>query len=143
MPLSRSALYGMGENLHVAVWPGSLRNTEDITRFIAEEGRSFVLSVSGLMKKSDFPEDTPHLELILENSPDLLTDGGSCIAGPTGEWILEPQIGKEDLFIKTINFNRILEERQNFDPAGHYSRPDVTKLIINRERQSLIDIKDS
>jgi nitrilase len=48
MPLSRTALYGMGEDLHVAVWPGSKRNTIDITRFAALEGRSFVISVSGL-----------------------------------------------------------------------------------------------
>ena len=41
--------------------------------------------------------------------------------------------------LETINFNRVLEERQNFDPVGHYSRPDVTKLIVNRERQSTVE----
>lgn len=60
MPLTRTALYGQGENLHIAVWPGSRSITEDITRFIAKESRSFVVSVSGLMRKEDFPEDTPH-----------------------------------------------------------------------------------
>ena len=47
MPLSRAALYAQGENLHVALWPGSLRNTGDTTRFLAREGRSYVLAVSG------------------------------------------------------------------------------------------------
>ena len=42
MPLPRAALYGQGENLHIAVWPGSLHNTKDITRFIARESRSYV-----------------------------------------------------------------------------------------------------
>jgi len=65
MPLPRAALYGQGENLHIAVWPGSDYNTKDITRFIARESRSYVISVSSLMKVSDFPEDTPHLETIL------------------------------------------------------------------------------
>lgn len=142
MPLSRAAFYGMGENLHIAVWPGSKRNTEDITRFIAKEGRSFVISVSGLMKKRDFPKDTPHLDLILECCPDILTDGGSCIAAPNGEWILEPRVGKEELFIRRLDLNKVFEERQNFDPAGHYSRPDVTQLIVNRKRQSIIDLTD-
>ena len=32
--------------------------------------------------------------------------------------------------------------RQNFDVAGHYSRPDVTKLTVNRERQSILNIID-
>jgi nitrilase len=143
MPLPRAALYGMGEDLHIAVWPGSVRNTEDITRFIALESRSFVVSVSGLMKRSDFPADTPHLDTILESAPDELTDGGSCIAGPDGNWIIEPVINKEEIITATIDFNRVLEERQNFDPSGHYSRPDVTRLSVNRERQSIIDIEDN
>ncbi|NOY47743.1 MAG: carbon-nitrogen hydrolase family protein [Chlorobi bacterium] len=142
MPLPRTALYGLGEDLHIAVWPGSDHNTKDITRFIARESRSFVVSVSSLMNKNDFPEGTPHLEKILEKSPDVLANGGSCIAGPDGEWILEPVLLKEGLILQTIDFNRVLEERQNFDPVGHYSRPDVTKLIVNRERQSTVEFKE-
>ena len=138
MPLPRTALYGLGEDLHVAVWPGSRRNTDDITRFIAKEARSFVISVSGLMSIKDFPDSTPHRDEIIKNALDPLTDGGSCIAGPDGKWILEPVVGDEGLFIETIDFNRVLEERQNFDLSGHYSRPDVTQLMVNRERQSVV-----
>ncbi len=142
MPLPRAALYGLGENLHIAVWPGSDHNTKDITRFIARESRSFVISVSSLMNKNDFPEDTPHLNKILENAPNILANGGSCIAGPDGEWVIEPVLNKEGLIIETIDFNRVLQERQNFDPVGHYSRPDVTKLSVNRERQSTVKFND-
>jgi len=143
MPLTRTALYGMGENLHIAVWPGSVHNTKEITRFIARESRSFVVSVSSLMRKDDFPINTPHIEKILENAPDVLTDGDSCIAGPDGEWLVAPVVEKEALIYHTIDFNRVLEERQNFDPSGHYSRPDVTKLTVNRERQSIVEIIDN
>jgi len=142
MPLSRTALYGQGENLHIAVWPGSERNTKDITRFMALEGRSFVVSVGSLMERKDFPSDTPHLDKILENCPEQLTDGGSCVAGPDGNWILEPQVGNEGIFSVTLDFDRILEERQNFDASGHYSRPDVTRLVVNRKRQSIVKIKE-
>ena len=142
MPLPRTALYGLGENLHIAVWPGSDHNTKDITRFIAREARSYVVSVSCLMTKNDFPKNTPHLNEILKNAPDTLANGGSCIAGPDGEWIIEPVVGKEGLIIQTIDFNRVYEERQNFDPVGHYSRPDVTKLTVNRTRQSTTEYFD-
>jgi len=142
MPLPRTALYGLGENLHIAVWPGSDHNTKDITRFIARESRSYVISVSSLMKKTDFPNTTPHLDEILENAPEVLANGGSCIAGPDGEWIIEPVLHTEGLIIETIDFNRVFEERQNFDPVGHYSRPDVTKLTVNRARQSTVEFKD-
>ena len=142
MPLPRAALYGQGEDLHAAVWPGSVRNTHDITRFIAKESRSYVISASGLMRKSDFPVHTPHLEKILENCPEILTDGGSCIAGPDGEWVVEPVMNQETVVVTTIDHKKVREERQNFDPSGHYSRPDVTKLVLNRERQSTLWIKD-
>ena len=138
MPLVRSALYAQGENLHVAVWPGSDYNTRDITRFVARESRSYVISVSSLMRATDFPENTPHLQEILKKAPDTLANGGSCVAGPDGEWVLEPVIDQEGLFLVDLDINRVLEERQNFDPSGHYSRPDVTRLTVNRERQSVL-----
>lgn len=142
MPLPRTALYGLGENLHIAVWPGSDHNTKDITRFIARESRSYVVSVSAVMNKTDFPKETPYLDTILAQSPDVLANGGSCIAGPDGEWIIEPVLYKEGLIYQELDFNRIYEERQNFDCVGHYSRPDVTKLTVNRERQSTVEFKD-
>tara|TARA_R110001632_G_scaffold179993_5_gene300009 strand:+ start:8240 stop:9196 length:957 start_codon:yes stop_codon:yes gene_type:complete len=142
MPLPRTALYGQGENLHIAVWPGSDHNTKDITRFIARESRSYVISVSSLMNKTDFPSNTPHFEKIIQDAPDVLANGGSCIAGPDGEWLVEPIINKEGVFYHTLDFNKVLEERQNFDVVGHYSRPDVTKLHVNRERQSNVSFTD-
>lgn len=143
MPLPRAALYGMGEDLHVAIWPGGDHNTHDITHFIAKEGRSYVMSVSGLMRREDFSLDTPHLDDILASfDGQFLANGASCLAGPDGEWLIEPQIGEEGLYTAVIDHQRVREERQNFDAAGHYSRPDVTQLTVNRERQATIKIKD-
>jgi len=139
MPLLRSALHAQGENLHVAVWPGSARNTRDITRFMALEGRSFVLSVSGVLGREDIPASMPHRDLILDSVPETMSDGGSCIASPTGEWVVEPVDNREQLLIAELSLATVYEERQNFDPSGHYSRPDVVRLHVNRERQSIVD----
>ena len=143
MPLPRAALYGQGENLHIAVWPGGEHNTKDITRFIARESRSYVVSVSSLMRKSDFPENTPHLEELLANAPAVMANGGSAIAGPDGEWLVEPICDKEGIFYQELSLDRVYQERQNFDPVGHYSRPDVTQLTLNRTRQSTLNINDN
>ena len=142
LPLARAALYGQGEDLHVAVWPGSAHNTKDITRFIARESRSYVLSVSGLMRAADVPADTPHRSAITAGSVDIFADGGSCIAGPDGEWIVAPVMDEEQLILATLDFGRVREERQNFDPAGHYARPDVLQLTVNRQRQSTLRLND-
>ena len=142
MPLARAALYGQGEDLHVAVWPGNVRNTQDITRFIAKESRSFVLSVSGLLGVSDFPPDTPYLSAIVSDDLEVYADGGSCIAGPDGNWIVAPVIDEEKLIVAILDHQRVREERHNFDPAGHYARPDVLQLTVNRRRQSTINLVD-
>ncbi|MAJ32602.1 MAG: carbon-nitrogen hydrolase, partial [Flavobacteriaceae bacterium] len=69
-------------------------------------------------------------------------DGGSAVAGPNGEWLVEPIVHKEGLIYSEIELKRVFEERQNFDPVGHYSRPDVTKLTLNTERQNTLNIKN-
>jgi nitrilase len=142
MPLPRAALYAQGEDLHVALWPGSERNTYDITRFLAKEGRSYVLSVSGLMRRSDIPADVPHRDLIVSGSGEWLANGGSCITGPDGQWVAEPVVGEERLIVATLDHAHVRRERQNFDPAGHYARPDVTRLTVNRARQSTLELDE-
>jgi len=142
MPLARASLYGQGENLHVAIWPGSIRNTQDITPFLAKEGRSYSIGVSGLMPVAEIPSSLPLYDEIMQNIGDseFLANGGSCLCAPNGEFIIEPQVGAEGLFTAEINLDRVREERQNFDPAGHYSRPDVTQLHVNRERQNTVKL---
>jgi nitrilase len=142
LPLARTALYAQGENLHVSIWPGNVRNTENITRFIAQESRSFVIAASGLMRKEDIPESFPHYETLIKAAPDVLGNGGSCLAAPDGSWVIEPVVDREVLLTATIDLKEVLKERQNFDPSGHYSRPDVFQLKVDRKRQRLIDFGD-
>jgi nitrilase len=142
LPLARTALYAQGENLHVSVWPGNVRNTENITRFIAKESRSYVIAASGLLQKKDITEPIPYFEEIVANAPEFLANGGSCVAGPDGNWVLEPVIEREALLITTLDLKEVIKERHNFDPSGHYSRPDVFQLKVNRARQTIIDFEE-
>ena len=142
MPLSRAALYAQGEDLHVACWPGNARNTEDLTPVLAKEGRSYCVSVSAIMRAQDVPDDMPLAAEIKLGLGEMGANGGSCIAAPDGSWVLPPLVGEESLRYAELDPAFVRRERQNFDPSGHYSRPDVTRLIVNRARQSLASFED-
>ncbi|MEM6639918.1 MAG: carbon-nitrogen hydrolase family protein [Pseudomonadota bacterium] len=142
MPLPRAALYAQGEDLHYAIWPGAVKNTQDITRFIAREARSYVVSVSSVLRGSDVPADFPERDAVVEGEDAFLTNGGSCVCGPDGEWVLPPVAESNGLLVADIDHRLVREARQNFDPVGHYSRPDVTTLHVNRARQSTAQFSD-
>lgn len=142
MPLARAALYAQGEDLHVSVWPGGLHNTHDLTSFIAKESRSYVIAVSGLMRPSDFPADTLALDEILANSGEFLSNGGTTIAAPNGKLLIEPIVGREALIVAELDHAVVRGERQNFDLSGHYARPDVTRLVVDRTRQNVATFID-
>jgi nitrilase len=142
MPLSRAALYAQGEDVHVACWPGNVRNTEDLTPVLAKEGRSYCISVGAVMTPEEVRDDTPFAEKIRAALNDMPANGGSCVAAPDGSWVLPPLKGEIGIRYCDLDARLIRQERQNFDPAGHYSRPDVTQLTVNRERQGIALFKD-
>lgn len=142
MPLARSALQAQGEDLHVAIWPGNPRNTRDITRFMAVEGRSFVLSAAGLMRHQDLPDGLPHASALKRAAADMpWAAGGSCLAGPDGRWLIEPS-DQAGVLLADIDPSEVARARHNFDPTGHYSRPDVFELRVNRQRQQIASFSD-
>ncbi len=137
LPLPRAALHAQGEDLHVAIWPGRDANTRDITRFIAREGRSYAISASARLHASDIPSDLPLYDQIVPDAEELIHNGGSCVASPDGEWLLEPDTTTDGVLFATLEHQRVLEERQNFDISGHYARPELLRLEVDRRRGSV------
>ena len=141
IPAVRHAMYAQGIDLHVAGWPGAVGLTKDITRFIAMEGRCYVLSAGSLLSRAAVP-DSFGLKEAAFGDEDLIYDGGSAIAAPDGSWLVEPVAGTDGLVVADVDPAVVRGERQNFDPAGHYFRGDVIKVEVDRTRLGPATFKD-
>jgi nitrilase len=143
MPLARYAVYAAGAEVHVALWPGAVRNTRDVTRFIALEGRVFVLSACGLLRRSDVPAGFPARHLLPEHQTlPTFHDGGSAIAAPDGRWLVAPVAEEARLVTADLDLAEVARERQNLDTTGHYARPDVFSLQVARDRRLAVHFSD-
>ncbi|NNF08381.1 MAG: hypothetical protein HKN21_16590, partial [Candidatus Eisenbacteria bacterium] len=89
---------------------------------------------SGVLRQSDVPSSFK-LKDAMFNGEQQLYKGGSLIVDPKGQVIAGPLLDEEGIISAEIDSQLVLEERQNFDPAGHYFRPDVFSYGINHERQ--------
>jgi nitrilase len=58
--------------------------------------------------------------------------------GPLGEYVVEPVFGREEILIGDLDLDLIPQSRFDFDPVGHYARPDVFQLIVNEEKQGSV-----
>ena len=140
-PLSKYAMYSMHEQLHVAAWPSfslypqayTLGSTlcNALSQVYAAEGQCFVLAPCGIVSDAMIKQmvETP------EQAELLLPGGGFAqIYGPDGAPLCEPLPEHEEgLLFADIDFGAISIAKSFADPVGHYSRPDVTRLLLNRE----------
>jgi nitrilase len=130
MPLMRTAMYGQGIQLYCAptadhrpIWVTSMQH-------IAAEGRCFVLSTNQFARRRDYPAD------YMSNLPDdpeaIVCRGGACIVNPLGDLLAGPLWDEEGTLTAEIDLRAIPKAQYDFDPVGHYSRPDIFRLSVNR-----------
>jgi nitrilase len=125
MPLARAALYQSGIEIYLAPTADDSESWHDSIRHIARESRSFVLSCCVLQRASSYPDDVE-----IADGPDLLGRGGSAIVAPDGTYLAGPLWDEEGLLLADLDPDFLFAERQRFDAAGHYSRPDVLHLQV-------------
>ena len=128
MPLARFALYESGVEIYVASTADDADEWQATLVHIARESRAFVVSPCHFQRASAYPDDFPLAELL--DGRDLLGRGGSAILAPDGSYLAGPLYGEEGILYAELDPARLLEERQRFDPAGHYHRPDVLRLEV-------------
>jgi nitrilase len=128
MPLARFSLYESGIEIYLAPTADDSDAWQSTLVHIARESRAFVVAPSHFQRASAYPEDFPLRELL--EGHDVIGRGGSAILAPDGSYLAGPLYGEEGILYAELDPVRLHEERQRFDPAGHYHRPDVLRLTV-------------
>jgi nitrilase len=128
MPLARFSLYDSGVEIYVASTADDGDEWQATLVHIARESRAFVVAPSHFQRAAAYPDDFPLREEL--EGADVLGRGGSAILGPDGAYLAGPLYDEEGILYAELDPARLHEERQRFDPAGHYNRPDVFRLKV-------------
>lgn len=137
MPLARTAMYAQGVDIFITPTADARDTWQATIRHIACEGRCFVVSSNQFVTKDSYPADLACYEDI-KDDPDIMCRGGSAIVGPLGEYVVEPLYNQEGLLIADLDLSLVAQSRFDFDAVGHYSRPDVFQLVVNRQKQEIV-----
>jgi predicted amidohydrolase len=131
MPLTRQAMHDAGEQIHIALWPQVHEMLQLSSRHYAFEGRCYVLAVGQIMTAGQVPRELTLPEHLQDDPQAQLLNGGSCIIGPDGHFIVQPRFGEEELIVAEIDMGKTIEESMTLDTSGHYQRPDIFKFEVN------------
>ena len=128
MPLARFALYESGVEIYIASTADDGDAWQATLVHIARESRAFVVAPSHFQRASAYPDDFPLLEQL--EGLDVIGRGGSAILSPDGSYLAGPLYDEEGILYAELDPASLRAERQRFDPAGHYHRPDVLQLKV-------------
>lgn len=132
MPLARAAVYEKGTTIYISPNTNDVPEWHNTIQHIALEGRCFFINCDMFFTKDTYPADLKSQDEI-NKLPEIVCRGGSCIVDPFGHYLTEPVWDKEAIIYADLDMGQVAASRMEFDPCGHYARPDVLKLEVSQE----------
>jgi nitrilase len=132
MPLARYTLYAEGIQIYIAstwdsgdAWVSSMRH-------IASEGRCWVIGSGCALHTRDVPASFPSRDQAFPNPDEWINSGDSVIVGPDGQIVAGPLRDEHGILYADIDAERSGALHRTLDVAGHYGRPDIFTLTVDR-----------
>jgi nitrilase len=141
MPLARYALYA--QNLEVLVAPTWDCGDEWVAtmRHIAREGGCFVIGVGTAIQARDVPAEFPERDRVFPDPDDWLCDGDAVVVKPFGRIAAGPLHREKGMLFAEIDPELAHRSRRSLDVTGHYARPDIFRLTVNRQAMKPVDFQ--
>ncbi len=143
MPLARYSLYAWGTQIYLAPTWDSGEPWLSTLRHIAKEGRVYVVGCAMAMRKEDIPDRFEFKAEYYSEVGEWINRGDSAIVSPDGKFIAGPLNAEEGILYAELDPKQMRGPKWNLDVAGHYARPDVFRLIVNRDDRPMVVVSEA
>ncbi|WP_299356210.1 carbon-nitrogen hydrolase family protein [uncultured Shimia sp.] len=133
MPLARYALYAQNIDIYVAPTWDCGDTWQATMQHVAREGGCWVIGCATALEASDIPTDIPYFDELFPNKDEWINPGDAVIYKPFGGICAGPMRREKGFLIAEINVEEARASRRKFDASGHYARPDVFSLSVDRQ----------
>ncbi|MCP4386136.1 MAG: carbon-nitrogen hydrolase family protein [Hyphomicrobiales bacterium] len=135
MPLARYALYTQNIDIHVAPTWDSGATWLATLQHIAREGGCWVVGGATALEVSDIPTDIPYFDELFPDKDEWVNPGDAVVYQPFGGVHAGPMHREKGILFADIDVEAARSSRRKFDASGHYARPDIFTLNVNRKKQ--------
>ena len=142
MPLARYALYAQNIEIYVAPTWDSGDMWQATMQHIAREGGCWVIGCATSLEASDIPDDVLYRDELFPNKDEWVNPGDAVVYKPFGGIVAGPMHREKGLLIAEIDITMVQAARRKFDATGHYARPDVFSLSVNRAAMRPVSFTD-
>ena len=143
MPLARYALYAQGVEIYVAPTYDDGEPWISTLRHIAREGGCWVLGSGFALRGSDIPESFPGKAQLYPDGDEWINPGDSVVIAPGGKIVAGPLHKEHAILYADVDLGRIAAAKRTLDTTGHYARPDIFQLNVNRRPLVPVELVDS
>jgi nitrilase len=138
MPLARCALYDQGVEIYVAPTYDSGERCLATLQHIAREGGCWVIGSGCAFQGRDIAAALHGQEQLYPNPEEWINPGDSAVVAPGGKVVAGPLHERTGILYAEIDLERVGIARRSLDVAGHYGRPDLFELRIDRRPQRVV-----